>query len=217
MNTCKLIDIGLSEFTIFKNLVNIRRDYIGQLSDLDILFLYSLVRYYRPVKILEVGCSYGFSTKVILEALYQNKLNFSLNSYDVDFEKIKILSEYLKTESRVSISCKDLFDIDFESYDFIFMDSDHTSQAANFYLNSLISNEIPFSLAVHDVHELTINSQGTEAIILRDFISSNDFANEYYYKYNQNIISSLKKFNITSDFQSKLCFIRISRNYEALK
>ena len=150
-------DEGASES--WERVVNFIPPNTGGINHGDRRAIYSLVRYLRPSKILEIGTHVGASTTVIAQAMQRNKAEGSsgcLTTVDIrdvncctdkpwlkfrcEFSPREILQQ-LKMESLVNFvtdSSIDFLSKTSDRYDLIFLDGDHA--AATVY------REVPLAL-----------------------------------------------------------------------
>lgn len=126
----------LGKLNYRKELLEIPRDDVGErcfyynndfFAPGDAEFLYAMIRYYRPRRIIEVGS--GNSTLMMLDALKANQLD--CNGYECSLACIEPYESLWLEEHGVSVLRKRVEEIDLETFsslesgDILFIDSSH--------------------------------------------------------------------------------------------
>lgn len=122
---------------------------------IDLIFLYSFIIAKKPKHILEIGRAYGCSTLAMLGAI-TNVMQGTLTSVDIDYKLYGDVERILKNKvSLITCDSKDILSIEEvknKSYDFIFIDGDHSYEAVKLDLincNTIAANNAFFAL--HDI------------------------------------------------------------------
>lgn len=142
---------------------------VPQLGDMEAEITYLLVRHSKPLTVVEISPASGWSTSWILNALLDNGVG-KLYSYDLVDDSTRVIPENL-SENRWNFyqgDVKDNLGLLPKKIDYLFIDSDHSKEFANWYLEYL------FPLAgkgvktsVHDILKLSSEpGWGEESLIL---------------------------------------------------
>lgn len=142
------------------------RKYIGRFEELYLAFdmnrglhqfeayaLYCYIREYKPKSIIEMSPDYGFSTYIMLNAIYdegyENEIEY-FKSYDLRNAlslKAKKLTERSKFYSIHCGNAKNILEVPLR-FDFWFIDSDHSKSFATWYIKHVSKAKHIF---VHDI------------------------------------------------------------------
>lgn len=129
---------------------------------------YCLVREYRPMRIVEIGCASGFSSYPLVLAVEKNKYGhlYSYESnekrqleYNTNMERLGLYWEHCsvwgdaRTELINQIQAFDEYPHNTEKYpmDILFMDADHGGEFAKWYLKELVPRTSKL-LHIHDIY-----------------------------------------------------------------
>jgi predicted O-methyltransferase YrrM len=143
--------IGMSHF--LKRLRLIPAVFSPGLDDIEAEITYLLVRACRPVSVVEISPSGGWSSLWILSALRDNGVG-ALHSYDLVDDATKNVPDELG-RGRWHFELGDVtrkLEALPERIDYLFMDSDHSAPFARWYLDALVPRLDDGALmSVHDV------------------------------------------------------------------
>lgn len=159
-------------------------DQYCQFDDIEAELLYMFIREYQPEHMIEFSPMGGWSTSWILEALNRNNKGKCV-SYDlVDNSKVN-LSKLDLNKERWELVQGDVqqqySSFDFDSIDFIFIDSDHSTEFAERYVQEVLvpakescesrGKKIP--VFIHDVFgQFAFSAQ--EGEVVRRFLFENE-------------------------------------------
>jgi predicted O-methyltransferase YrrM len=124
-----------------------------QLCDIEAEITYLLIREFKPKNIVEISPCGGWSSSWILHAIRDNKFG-KLYSYDLIDKCLKNVPKFLIKNNWEFIQGdikRNLNKLP-KKVDYLFMDSDHSSEFANWYIENIfpkLSNGTPIN--VHDV------------------------------------------------------------------
>jgi len=157
----------------------------------DAIFLYSIIRYFKPNRIIEVGSGYSSGAMLDTDELFMNK---SIKFTFIDPRPGRLLSCLEKDDfKRINIIKKQVQDVDYKYFegllenDILFIDSTHVSKTGS-DVNYLLFEVLPrlkegVLIHFHDIFypfeytkEHVINLKGfgwNEDYILRAFLTSN--------------------------------------------
>ena len=137
------------------------------LDDLEAEITYLLIRARRPKVIVEMSPNAGWSTTWILSGLRDNADGGQLWSYDVHDTSTKLVPKAL-AQGRWHFVKGDALETTAKSpdFDYLFIDSDHSKEFAEWYVQSLFPRIRPgIPVSVHDVfHAATPSQEG--AVVL---------------------------------------------------
>lgn len=144
----KLVELYSYEISEFKEEFDKLENYECSTSFYDCIFIYLLVRYLKPINILEIGTFVGSTLFSIIKACEKNNINYNITTIDKD-SHLKLDRSVLK---HVKVcngwSSNILRKIDKNCvYDFVFSDADLDSETSKI-LNNLINQNTFF--ATHD-------------------------------------------------------------------
>ena len=143
-----------------------------QFDDLEAEITYLRIRDCAPETVVEISPCRGWSTTWILSALRDNSVG-TLFSYDVhDFSKYNVPKDLA---TRWVLNIGDAKEADIPKPDYLFIDSDHSKEFAEWYIEDLFEkyNSIPTS--VHDVfHTSDPNGFSLEGGIVIDWLNSKE-------------------------------------------
>lgn len=111
-------------------------------------FLYALLCFLKPTKILELGCGSGLSSSHMLEALQRNDLG-ELVSVDLDPNGGHMIPEVLRP--RWKFIQGDVRTLKLPKSDFLFEDADHSYEGTKKSLEDAIKRGVK-AAAVHDCY-----------------------------------------------------------------
>ena len=144
-----------------------RYTLVPMLDDLEAEITYLLIRDRNPDMVVEMSPNSGWSTTWILSALRDNRARGQLWSYDLHDTSTKFVPRMLSS-GRWHLVLGDAKhtmrkDLDF---DYLFIDSDHTKQFANWYVEALLPRVKPGCLiSVHDVFHGSVPSEEGEVVL----------------------------------------------------
>ena len=123
------------------------------LHELEGELTYLLVRDRKPKLILEVSPNTGWSTTWILRALRDNHTEGRLRSFDLHDTCTKLVPQQLAAQRWEFIQgdCRKTLN-QVEEADYLFIDSDHSQQFAEWYAEAILANvRAGTTISVHDV------------------------------------------------------------------
>jgi hypothetical protein len=101
--------------------------------------LYSLIRYTKPKKIIEMSPARGFTSFLMIEACKKNGNKVFIHSYDlVDFSRELDCVGDVSRKLVIGDAKKTLKPDDMRGCDFLFIDSDHSAEFAEWYCRNII-------------------------------------------------------------------------------
>ena len=175
----------------YKELINLYPIQKSRYSELNAMYddieseiLYMFVRDYLPNHIIEFSPKFGWSTSWMLEALNQNQKGKCV-SYDLNDSSVDKLGNMLDV-SRWSFIHGDVQsyykNFDFNSIDFIFIDSDHSVEFTKNYIKNVIipahnickKNLKSIPVFIHDIYG-KFKSSVDEGALIKDFIKEWNF------------------------------------------
>jgi len=144
-----------------------------QLDDIEAEITYLLIREQRPETMVEISPCGGWSTSWILHGIKDNRCG-KLYSYDMIDDSTKNVPPEL-SEGRWNFHLGDITKASEklpESIDYLFMDSDHSAEFANWYIQHIfprVKKGNPVS--VHDVyHTASPGSHGAEGKVIVEWL-----------------------------------------------
>jgi len=150
-----------------------------QLDDMEAEISYLLVRHFRPETIVEISPCGGWSSSWLLLALRDNGSG-SLHSFDLlDLAPKNVPAElasgrwtFVQGDVRANVELLP------PSIDYLFMDSDHSSAFARWYVEAIFPRLAPATpVSVHDVFGgATQDADGGEPAIVLDWLRRNGVA-----------------------------------------
>ena len=116
---------------------------------------YSLIRYFRPRKCLEIGTWYGGSTSMIMQALLRNGGWFKFIASEVleDMRETTLVNVKKETGRKPKIigDITQEFDLSYKEIDFLFVDTDHDLKTTKWIFKNVFPNLKKGALvAIHD-------------------------------------------------------------------
>lgn len=151
-------------------------------DDIECELLYMFVREHRPNHMIEFSPQYGWSTSWIIEALNKNNKGKCV-SYDLHDTSVTQLNNINLDISRWQFIGGDVQkqykNFDFESIDFIFIDSDHSIKFTQNYIDNVLivadrvykTNNKKVPVFIHDIYGRNASSK-QEGVLIKDFIKS---------------------------------------------
>jgi predicted O-methyltransferase YrrM len=148
-----------------------------QLDDIEAEITYMLIREYQPETVVEISPCGGWSTAWILHALKDNGLGM-LHSYDLINESTKNVPPELSS-GRWIFSLGDVtkaVDRIPQSIDYLFIDSDHSAQFAEWYIRNVFPRlKTGNPVSVHDVyHTSSPSSHGSEGALIAQWLQERE-------------------------------------------
>jgi predicted O-methyltransferase YrrM len=143
-----------------------------QFDDIEAEITYLLVREFKPKNIVEISPCGGWSTSWLLNAIKNNKFG-ELYSYDIVDDSTKTLPEDL-TEKRWHFILGDIKE-NIEklplTIDYLFMDSDHSADFAQWYIQSIFPRiRVGIPISVHDVFHTAKPCPNSEGSVIIDWL-----------------------------------------------
>ena len=123
-----------------QELVGKKIEKSGHYSTDDSIVLYSVIRFLKPSKILEMSPETGWTTLIMLEAIRDEEFKCDIISYDLKEEsnQFNVNEEYA---SRIFVkgNIKNTFKVnDIKECNFILMDADHHKDFAEWYSENVL-------------------------------------------------------------------------------
>lgn len=144
-----------------------------QLDDIEAEITYLLIRQYRPETVVKISPCGGWSTSWILHGIKDNGRG-KLYSYDLIDDATKNVPPEL-SNGRWNFHLGDITKVLEklpESIDYLFMDSDHGAEFANWYIQHIfprVKKGCPVS--VHDVYHAALpGSHGSEGEVIIEWL-----------------------------------------------
>lgn len=142
-----------------------------QFDDIEAEITYLRIREHEPETVVEISPCRGWSSTWILNALRDNNLGM-LYSFDViDFAKYNIPKDLAE---RWILRVGDAKEADTPDPDYLFIDSDHTKEFAEWYIEELFGKYKSIPVSVHDVfHTADPNGFSLEGGLVMDWLEEN--------------------------------------------
>ena len=144
-----------------------------QLDDIEAEITYLLIREHRPETVVEISPCGGWSTAWILHAIKDNGIG-TLYSYDLIDDATKNVPPELSNgrwEFNLGDITKALEKLP-ENIDYLFMDSDHSAEFANWYIQQVFPRVRKGNpVSVHDVYHTALpGSHGSEGEVIIEWL-----------------------------------------------
>lgn len=124
----------------------------GNFYEAESRFLYSILRHIKPSIVLEMSPNYGFTSKIILEALNKNDIESKLYSFDIHANSLEYDKKegLIQRELIVGDGQKTLDDSFLEKADFFLIDSDHSYGFGKWYSEKIKKLKKGTLIMIHD-------------------------------------------------------------------
>jgi cephalosporin hydroxylase len=128
------------------------KSYARMFHKFETEILYSLIRSEKPQRILELGCFHGQTSNIIINAIVKNNTPCELISSDLlDHSAYMDYNDEVTSRRLVVGDSKETITSDFGKIDFLFIDSDHTYDFAQWYCKTCVPLvEIGSYVLIHD-------------------------------------------------------------------
>jgi hypothetical protein len=154
-------------------------DWRPQFDDTEAEITSLLLLYFQPEKVIEFSPCAGWSSSIMLDAMAFNQNMGVLTSYDLDDHCLSNLVPNEQWQFVQGDVQKRYSEWDLSSVDYLFIDSDHSREFAENYvelllkplLNECRSRNMALPVSVHDVFHGALASSEGEVVI--DFLSDN--------------------------------------------
>ena len=181
-----------------------------QYDDIEAELTTLFILHYKPKHIIEFSPCTGWSTSIILDTLEMLNNNSRMSSYDIEDR----CSTFIKALNHKNVEWNlELGDVtkkfdtwNLDTIDYLFIDSDHSSEFAVKFINDLLVpllencklNNRKVIVSVHDVYHGRINEPIQEGKEVIDFLSKNNI--KYY-----TVAKCLaQNYNIINDYRHSL-------------
>jgi hypothetical protein len=170
---------SLPGYKLLKNVFKKSPNYYlnPQLDDIEAEITYLLIRETKPQNIVEFSPCGGWSSMWILHALKDNGSG-TLHSYDLIDDSIKIIPQKLSAGRRnfVRGDVKKTISEFPASIDYLFIDSDHSEEFTNWYIENVFPKLRPGTpVSIHDVfHTADAGEFDKEGAVIIEWLKKND-------------------------------------------
>jgi len=158
----------------------------GQFTDREKDFLYHFVQELKPSSVVEFSSCCGYVTSIIASALRDsNVVSESFDTYEIDLQCYNHTCNnlWMQDFDSVNVVCGDVMKTmntdSLKRCKFLFVDSDHSKEFAESYVNkffSLLSNDC--YVAVHDIY--CSEETNPESLVILNYLKKNNIHEVYY-------------------------------------